>query len=442
MEETPRHILERLFRAAVAAADPVAAMNAALEKTPIGTSGRLYLLALGKASAAMAGAALTWSREKGKGMSGGVVVSPEPVSHRHPPLIHCLVGDHPVPGAQSQEAADAVDRLTRELRNEDEVWVLLSGGTSSLVGAPVPGVAPGDFVQLYHLLLASGIDIRTMNLVRKRVSRWGAGRLALALSPARVRVFAISDVVDDDLATIGSGPCAPDPTSAAELRTMLGARGLWQKLPPTIASYIDEVIAGLRGETPKFDDPRFSRVHNRVLANTQTALQGAGEQARALALPSSIEGALTGDATEQGADIAAFLVEAARRGRQGVFLWGGETTVTLDPPPTMPEGISRPGRPRSGGRCQDLALSAAIRLGETQVGERITLLAAGTDGRDGPTDAAGAIVDGTTASAVGNPRDHLERHDAYPALRRAQALFITGSTGTNVRDVVIALIRA
>lgn len=441
MEETPRHILEGLFRAAVAAADPVAAMNTALDKTPISSSGRLFLLALGKASAAMADAALTWSREKGKGMSGGVVVSPEPVAQRHLPLIHYLVGDHPVPGPGSQEAADAVDRLTRELRNEDEVWVLLSGGTSSLVGAPVPGVAPGDFLQLYRLLLASGLDIRTMNLVRKRVSRWGAGRLALALSPARVRVFAISDVADDDLATIGSGPCAPDPTSAAELRTMLGARALWQKMPPTVASYIDEVIAGLRGETPKFDDPRFSRVHNRVLANTQTALHGAADQARTLALPASIEGALTGDATEQGADIAAFLVEAGRRGRQGVFLWGGETTVTLELPPS-PERISQPVRPRSGGRCQDLALSAAIRLAAAQVGQRITLLAAGTDGRDGPTDAAGAVVDGTTAAAVGNPRDHLERHDAYPALRRAQALFITGPTGTNVRDLVVALIKA
>jgi hydroxypyruvate reductase len=304
----------------------------------------------------------------------------------------------------------------------------------------VPGVAPDDFVQLYRLLLASGLDIRTMNLVRKRVSRWGAGRLALALSPARVRVFALSDVADDDLATIGSGPCAPDPTGAAELRTMLGVRGLWQKLPPTIASYIDEVIAGLRGETPKFDDPRFSRVHNRVLANTQTALRGAAEQARVLGLSSSMEGGLTGDATERGADIAAFLVEADRRGRRGVFLWGGETTVTLDLPPS-PERSSQPVRPRLGGRCQDFALSAAVRLGEAQVGNRITLLAAGTDGRDGPTDAAGAVVDGTTALAVGNPRDHLERHDAYPALRRAQALFITGPTGTNVRDVVFGLIK-
>ena len=442
MPETPRAILEDLFQAAIAAADPVAAVNAALENIQPGAAGRLFLLALGKASPSMAEAALAWSRERGKSMSGGVVISLDPVTQRHPPIIHCMTGDHPVPGENSLHAADAVDKLTRELRNEDEVWVLLSGGTSSLIGAPVAGVSRDDFVQLYQLLLASGLDIRAMNLVRKRVSRWGAGRLALALSPARVRVFAISDVADDDLATIGSGPCAPDPTSAAELRTMLGARGLWQKLPPTICSYIDEVMAGLRGETPKFDDPRFSRVHSRVLANTQTALTGAAERARALGLPASVEGALQGDATEQGSDIAAYLVESARRSRHGVFLWGGETTVTLELPSNPPERISRPARPRLGGRCQDLALSAAIRLADAKAGDRITLLAAGTDGRDGPTDAAGAVVDGLTAAAVGNPRDHLERHDAYPALRRAGALLMTGSTGTNVRDLVIGLIKA
>lgn len=441
MEETPRTILESLFRAAVTAADPVAAVNAALETTPAGTAGRLYLLALGKASGGMADAALSWSREKGKGVSGGVVVSPDAINHRQPPIIHYLVGDHPVPGENSLKAADAVDRLTRELRNEDEVWVLLSGGTSSLVGAPVPGVDHADFVQLFQLLLASGLDIRTVNLVRKRVSRWGGGRLALALSPARVRVFAISDVPDDDLATIGSGPCAPDPTSAAELKTILVTRGLWPALPPTVCSYIDEVIAGRRGETPKFDDPRFSRVHSQVLANTQTALLGAARHGRTLALPASVEGILAGDATECGADIAAFLVEAARRGRHGIFLWGGETTVTLGLAGSSTNSTPQPSPPGTGGRCLDLALSAAIRLSDARVGDRITLLAAGTDGRDGPTDAAGAVVDGTTAAAVGNPKDHLERHDAYPALHRAEALLITGPTGTNVRDVVIGLIR-
>jgi hydroxypyruvate reductase len=166
MEETPRTILENLFQAAVAAADPAAAVNAALETAPVGTSGRLYLLALGKASAAMADAALTGSREKGKGMSGGVVVGPDDVDHPHPPIIHYLLGDHPVPGANSLKAAEAVDRLSRELRNDDEVWVLLSGGTSSLVGAPVPGVTGEDCGQLYPMLLESGLVIRTMNLIR------------------------------------------------------------------------------------------------------------------------------------------------------------------------------------------------------------------------------------------------------------------------------------
>lgn len=441
MPETPREILETLFRAAVAAADPAPAVTAALAGIQLGAAGRLFLLALGKAGASMADAALAWSRDGGKQVTSGVVVSPDPVASKHPPQIRFLVGDHPIPGEHSRRAADAVEQLSRELRNDDEVLVLLSGGTSSLVGAPVPGVTREDFVQLYHQLLGSGLDIHSMNLVRKRVSRWGAGRLTLALSPARVRVLAISDVADDDLATIGSGPCAPDPTSAAELKTMLGARGLWSRLPVSVCSYIDEVIAGMRGETPKFDDPRFSRVHSRVLAGNRTALEGAASAARLLQLPCAMEGDLTGDATMQGEQIAAHLLELARQGRQGVFLWGGETTVTLDPPAGEDQLQSHQrARPGLGGRCQDLALSAAITLGDAGSGTRITILAAGTDGRDGPTDAAGAIVDGNTATRVGNPGDFLARHEAYPALKRAHALVMTGPTGTNVRDVVIGLI--
>jgi glycerate 2-kinase len=436
---SPREILEDLFRAAIAAADPASALITQLEKTRIDNAGRLFLLAVGKASPEMAQAALGWSKDKGKPISGGIVVSADLVS-QHRPNIRYVLGDHPVPGENSLAGADGVDKVTRELRTEDEVWVLLSGGTSSLIGAPVPGVTQADYATLFQLLLDSGLDIEAMNLVRKRVSRWGAGRLALALSPARVRVFAISDVPGDDLATIGSGPCAPDPSSASDLRTLLNSRSLWHRMPDSVARYVDEVMAGMRGETPKFDDPRFSRVHSRIMANNLTALEGVVARAGELGLAGVNEGVVEGDATLAGRKIADHLVAAAQSGRTGCFVWGGETTVTLETPESGPHRISRPGRPRSGGRCQDLALSAAIRLSESGLGGRVTLMAAGTDGRDGPTDAAGAIVDGTTAAAVGNPRDHLDRHDAYPALKRAKALIVTGPTGTNVMDVVIGLV--
>lgn len=441
MAETSRETVEALFRAAVAAADPAPALVAALEGTPAIAAGRLYLVSTGKASLAMADTAMEWSRSRGKPVTGAVVVSPAPGPARHLPGIHYLTGDHPVPGTRSHEAALAIDRLTRELRTDDEVWVLLSGGTSSLIGTPVTGVTREDFVALHQLLLGAGVDIHTMNQIRKRVSLWSGGRLALGLSPARVRVFAISDVAGDDLAVLGSGPCAPDPTSAAELRGLLASTGLWARLPESVSRYVDDVVAGLRGETPKFDDPRFSRVQNRVIANTGTALNGAAREAEARGIPCHIQAELEGDATEQGAAIAELLLDAAARGQAGGFLWGGETTVRLDM-----DGAATPRDPRLnpagvGGRCQDLALSAALRLAGADAGNRITILAAGTDGRDGPTDAAGAIVDGTTTTMIHHPERHLARHDAYPALERAGALLITGPTGTNVRDVVVGLVR-
>jgi glycerate 2-kinase len=321
------------------------------------------------------------------------------------------------------------------------VWVLLSGGTTSLVGAPVEGLFPAELTGLYGVLLGSGLDITAMNRIRKRFSRWGGGRLARALAPARVRVYAVSDVIGDDLASIGSGPCVPDPTTAAELRRLLEDSSLWDLLPPSARRLLTAVETGEPAETPKPGDQAFARVSVELIASNRLALEAAAKRAAELGLARVIaETPLAGEAAAAGASVAALLLQHCGRGKipqpedgalvpARCLVWGGETTVTLGESAGL------------GGRCQELALAAARAL--AGAGPGIALLAAGTDGRDGPTDAAGAIVDGDTWNAIRgagrDPERDLGAHDAYHALDAAHALLRPGLTGTNVMDVVIGI---
>ncbi|MGH7701459.1 MAG: DUF4147 domain-containing protein, partial [Gemmatimonadales bacterium] len=215
-----RALLTDLYRAAVTAAAPGPALDAALNLLAPTLERRVHVLALGKAAHSMAVSAVRWLGLRGREPAGGLVVSPEPAEPFHPALV-LAVGDHPEPGSRSLAAAELLQYAARQVRPEDEAWVLLSGGTTSLIGAPVPGVSPGDLALLYRLLLGSGLDIALMNRIRKRYTRWGAGRLASVLAPASVKNFTISDVIGDDLAAIGSGPCVPDDSTAAEVRSLL-----------------------------------------------------------------------------------------------------------------------------------------------------------------------------------------------------------------------------
>jgi hydroxypyruvate reductase len=315
------------------------------------------------------------------------------------------------------------------------VWVLLSGGTTSLIGAPEPGITAAELTSIYSLLLGSGLDIAQMNRIRKRFSRWGGGKLARALAPARVRVYIVSDVIGDDLASIGSGPCVPDPATASDIRQLLEGTGLWGRIPEAARALVLATEAGQRAETPKPDDEVFRNVSLELIASNRLALEAAAARARALGLAAWVaDTEIAGESTSAGFMIAAALMEQCRRGRQGerpsCLIWGGETTVSLGDHPT---GL--------GGRCQELALAAAHALNGAPDG--LALLAAGTDGRDGPTDAAGAIVDGRTWGAIvraGRSPDHdLAAHNAYHALDAAGALLRPGLTGTNVMDVVIGV---
>src|SRR5262249_6903479 len=157
-------------------------------------------------------------------------------------------------------AAEALGQVASRVTPDDEVWVLLSGGTTSLIGAPEAGLSPHDLTSLYALLLGSGLDIAAMNRIRKRFSRWGAGKLARALDPATVRVFVVSDVIGDDLAAIGSGPCVPDPTTASQVRWSLQEAGLWERIPSAARTLLQSAEEGRSVETPKPGDHAFARV--------------------------------------------------------------------------------------------------------------------------------------------------------------------------------------
>ena len=374
----------------------------------------------------MAAAAMAVLREHGLEPAGGLIVPPQVDASPHHALA-VVAGDHPEPGPGSLAAADALAQAVARIRADDEVWVLLSGGTTSLIGAPEVGLSSRDLTALYALLLGSGLDIAAMNRIRKRFSRWGGGKLARALAPATVRVFIVSDVIGDDLAAIGSGPCVPDPTTASEVHHLLETAALWDRIPAS--------------ETPKPGDRAFARVSLDVIASNRLALEAAARHAAVMGMtPTVAAEPLAGEAAAAGASLAAFLLEHCGRSDipqrleppplRRCFIWGGETTVSF--------GTDTPGL---GGRCQELSLAAVRTLDGAR--PTMALLAAGTDGRDGPTDAAGAIVDGTTwrtaASAGRNPERDLGAHDAYRSLEAAGALLRPGLTGTNVMDVVIGV---
>ena len=428
-----RTLLADLYAAATAAAAPGPALSARLDRLNLDPGSGVWILALGKASMSMAQAATDSLRSRGRAPAGGLVVAPAAGASPHPSL-RCVRGDHPEPGPGSFAAADALAAVAAQVSPADEVWVLLSGGTTSLIAAPEPGLSTDDLTRLYSLLLGSGLDITAMNRIRKRFSRWGGGKLARALAPARVRVYIVSDVIGDDLASIGSGPLVPDSTTAAEVRDLLQRADLWSRLPQSARVLVASAEAEKTAETPKPGDQAFASVTLELIVSNRLALEAAARRAAELGLaPEVVETPIAGEASATGASVAAkLLYNCARKSepQPSCTIWGGETTVALGQAPT---GL--------GGRCQELALAAARVLEGAPVGT--ALLAAGTDGRDGPTDAAGAIVDGSTWSAIlrsgRNPTRDLATHDAYHALDAVGVLLRPGLTGTNVMDVVIGV---
>lgn len=422
------------YDAALAAADPARAVRDGLAAREIalelGRDRPHWIIALGKAAPAMAGAAFAHCAEHGLTVAGGLIIS---TAKAVPPAptIETVVGDHPVPGIRSRHAAERLAAQVERISRDDVVLLLLSGGTSSLVGAPIDGVRDEDLSTLNSLLLGAGVPIGRMNAVRKRFSRWGAGRLAAALECSRVIPVLLADVPNEDPAMVASGPVSPDHLEAWHVERILRDAGIAVQVPLSVASALGAMRAGVMAETPKAGNPAFARVEEPYVVGNGTALDAIAARAHALGYAPVLlsRTVLTGDATAAGWVIGHTLARAAPG---TCLIWGGETTVRLP----VEHGL--------GGRAQQLALAAAEVLHDRRA-TRSWLLAAGTDGRDGPTAAAGAMVSETTwvasAGAGGDPERALLRCDAFGALSAADAILPARETGTNVMDIVVAIRR-
>lgn len=441
-----------MYDAAVAGAAPGPVTTAALREFQGRPGQRLWLYSFGKAAHPMAAAACAALQRSLHTIAGGLIVAPE-ASPSPYATVGATSGDHPLPGRHSFTAADRIGELAAGMRSDDVAIVLLSGGATSLIAAPLRGLSESDLGQLFELLMASGLDIKAMNSVRKRFSRWGAGRLSLALAPARTHAFVMSDVLGDDPADVGSGPCTPDATTVKQVIDLLQRSNILPKLSPAMREYLTRVSRGVIPETPKQTHPAFAHVSTRVIGSNRLALDAVRAHASTMSLEvEMIAAPLQGEAARSGSVIAQTLIERAQQGKRGCIVWGGETTVQLTPP--APAFIGRGAHtveapvatlPPTGGRCQELALSASRTLSMAgDGGANITILAAGTDGRDGPTDAAGAFADAALWALIResgrDPEIALQRHESHAALASAGALIPRRDTGTNVMDVVIGLI--
>jgi len=438
--------LEGLLRAALAAVDGERLVRDAVREEDgtlvvagrrLPAQARLVVAGAGKAAAAMAaGLEVVAGARIARGWlvtRDGYADAARAAAALPPARWTVREAGHPVPDARSEAAARELLALAAGTGTGDVLVLLLSGGASALLACPLPGLALADLAAATEALLASGAAIDEVNAVRKHLVEVAGGRLARAAGAGRIEVLAISDVPGDRLDVIGSGPCVPDPSTFADALAVLARRGLGASFPPAARAHLEAGARGERPESPKPGDGAFARVHTTLLAGNRTALEAAAEAARrrglaVLALP----GPLRGEAREAGRRLAA-LATALRPPAATVLLTGGETTVTL-------HAAGGNGR---GGRNQELALAAALRLAGS---EGVTLLAAGTDGSDGPTDAAGACADGgTTARAAAAGRGAqaaLARHDSHSFFAAEGGLVRTGPTGTNVMDLVLVRVEA
>jgi glycerate 2-kinase len=421
-----REDLLAIVHAGIAAAEPRRAVCDALE-TP--GEGRVRVVGAGKGAAAMALGALDALGER---LAGGTITVPHG-TRADPRLeaagVEVWHAGHPVPDAGSLAGAADALRAARAAGEDDLVLCLLSGGASALWAAPPAGVSLTDLSATARRLMEAGAPIGEVNAVRKHLSRIGGGRLARAALPARVLTLAVSDVVGGALDVIGSGPSVPDPTTYADALGVLRARGV--QPPASAAVHLHAGLAGEVPETPKPGDPAFARASARVVASGRGALEAAAREAerrgyRAVIVADDLEG----EAREVAVQVAGVARRALAHGSRGpvALLYAGETTVTVR------------GRGR-GGRNQELALALAIELEGTG---GVLAAAVGTDGVDGPTEAAGAFADDGTAArgrAGGlDPRRALEDNDSHTFLRAAGDLIVTGPTGTNVADLLVVAV--
>ena len=429
-----------IFHAAVAAVDPFALVRDSLDlsgshlragdhELALTDNSRVFVIGAGKATPQMARAA---ESVLGNRLSGGSINT----KHDHAvPLDHIQTVEcsHPIPDEDGVRGVHQMLALLEELTPDDVIVCLLSGGGSALMPAPAAGLSLADKGQTTAALLACGATIHEINAIRKHLSAIKGGQLARQAMPARVVSLLMSDVIGDPIDIIASGPTAPDPSTFADCLALLAAYGIADQIPALARQHLEAGARGLRNETPKTGDPAFQHTTNVVIGNNALALTAASAEAsRRGYQPMVLSSCIAGETRHIASMHAAIAQEIAATGQPlpspACLISGGETTVTI-------KGNGK------GGRNQEFVLAAAIDLADS---DGITVLSCGTDGTDGPTDAAGAIADGTTvarACATGHTAaDSLARNDAYPFFQSLDDLVISGPTGTNVMDLRLLLV--
>ena len=425
----PRAAARAIFDAALAAGDVHPLVLHALDGLHPHPRGNLIVVGAGKASAAMAAAA---EEALGDRISeGAVVVKDGYLAETR--RVRLIEAGHPVPDERGAAGAREILRLVGGRSPDDLVLVLISGGGSALTPAPAPPVTLGDKQAVTKLLLAAGATINQLNAVRKHLSLLKGGQLARAAAPARVHALLLSDVIGDPLDVIASGPTAPDASTFSDALAVLDRFHLLDRAPTSVVRRLEQGSRGEIAETPKVDDPLFDRVGNVVIGNNTLVVDAAAARARELGFtPHLLTRSLEGEARVVAGDFTR-LAREIEAGRGPVdppacVVAGGETTVTV-------RGNGQ------GGRCQEFALAAALEMEDL---DDVVVLAAGTDGTDGPTSAAGAIVDARSARRAReggqDPRARLDANDSHSVFASLDDLVITGPTNTNLLDLYVMLI--
>ncbi|CAG0988896.1 glycerate 2-kinase [Phycisphaerales bacterium] len=414
--------VKRVIASVLLAADPAAAVRDSWT-TP---KGEVKLLACGKAAVVMAGTAASLL---GRAVRGVVTCPPERVEELRVPGVEVFPCDHPFPSPRNVEAALRARELVRGVAKDETLIAMISGGASAHLALPAEGLTLDDLREVTRRLQLAGAGIGELNAVRKHVEQLKGGRLA-GVCRGEIEAYILSDVMGDRLDVIASGPTAPDPSTFAEALGVLESRGVAASVP-RVVEHLRRGMAGKIPETPKAGEACFTRVTNRVIASNRRAVEAARDAAVSMGFHlAGVEHAVEGEAAVVGARLARRAAELADSRRPWAWVVGGEWTVTVG---------ERGGK---GGPGQELALAAAKGLHER--GVLGAVLSFSTDGVDGPTDAAGAVVTGETwarATDAGlDPEAGLSRHDSYAVLEGCGALVRTGPTGTNLNHVAVLLV--
>ncbi len=432
-------LITQLLKAGLVAADPAVGIQRICKieeqvlkigrrRYHLNTYERIVLVGAGKASAKMAEA---MQKLLGNKLDHGIIVVKD-LPKRALKNIEIHKSGHPSPDSRSLRAAKKVQQFVGSLTSHDLLITLISGGASSLLTAPPSSVSLKDKQLTTQLLLKSGATIQEMNVVRKHLSTIKGGQLAASTSATIVNLI-LSDVHGDNPATIGSGVTAADPSTFLQARQILEKYHLWHRLASKVKEHIRKGEKGVVPETPKPKDPRLTRVHHAIIGNNQLAIQQIKKTARQLGLHPFLQTTFVQDESQKlGNEISALAREITKKEqrirRPALFIWGGEPKVTMT-------GNGK------GGRAQEWALSAAIGIAGLP---NTTMAGFGTDGSDGPTDVAGAIVDGETLLRAKRKELHaarfLKAHDSYTFFKKAGGHIDTGPTGTNVNDIYLLLV--